>query len=85
MIAEIEKEYRDRLLAGLAALPEGWQGIFKRMYAERRRGQNELELLEIPMEQVVAKMPVDRLDWALKQVRNSEAKLQKQNAESGVQ
>ena len=52
---------------GLKTLPDGWQSLFRRMYAPKTP--------DADIETVVAGMPADKLDWALTQVRNSQKKL----------
>lgn len=58
---------RSTLKLGLAQVPEGWQLTFKRMYAPK--------YLDMPINEVVDRMPDDKLDWAMKQVMNSLNKL----------
>jgi hypothetical protein len=63
---------RQQLKDGLAQLPEGWQTMFKRMYANGN--------LEMPINDVVDKMPDEKLDWAMQQVQKSLEKQAKTNA-----
>jgi hypothetical protein len=69
MNAQLQTFARQTLKDGLAQLPEGWQMIFKRMYAHTH--------LEWPIDKVVDNMDDDKLDWAMRQVENSLAKIKK--------
>jgi len=60
---------RAELKAGLAQLPESNHMIFKHMYSHKN--------LDLPIDEVVDKMPEEQLDWAMQQVQNSIAKLTK--------
>lgn len=71
MNAELQAYARQQILEGLQQLPEAWQLTFKRMYSHLD--------LDKSLENVVADMPADKLDWAMQQVVNSLAKLEKQN------
>lgn len=63
MNVQLQNYARDTIKEGLAQLPEGWQRVFKQMYAHGN--------LELSIEEVVDQMPDDKLDWALSQVSNS--------------
>ena len=63
----IEKFARQQILDGLKTLPDGWQGLFKRMYAHKTPHAD--------IESVVSGIPAEKLDWALTQVENSIKKL----------
>ena len=67
MNEQLEKHAREQLKEGLAELPESWQLMFKRMYSHNN--------LELPINEVVDNMDVDKLDNALRQVKNSIDKL----------
>lgn len=54
---------RDNIKQGLAQLHESHQRRFKQMYAEGD--------LDMPIDEVVDRMPEDKLEWALKQVQSS--------------
>ena len=60
---------REEIKDGLKQLPEKWQLMFKRMYSHNN--------LELDIDSVVDNMPDDKLDWALTQVENSLAKIEK--------
>lgn len=66
LVAETKQLLKD----GLNKLPQNWQLTFKRMYSHKN--------LELPINEVVDNMPDDKLDWALSQVENSLAKIEKQ-------
>ncbi len=59
---------RTRLKEGLAQCTEKQQHVFRRMYSP-----NDLER---SMEDVVDRMPEDRLDWAMQQVEHTLAGLE---------
>ena len=59
---------RQNLKDGLAQLPEDNQMLFKRMYSHKN--------LETNINDVVDKMPEDKLDWAMQQVDRSLAKME---------
>lgn len=63
----IETFTREKILEGLAKLPDDWQHTFRRMYSHKD--------LTRPIDQVVACIAPDKLDWALTQVENSIKKL----------
>lgn len=65
---QLQKFARDTILTGLRQCPDGWQMLFKRMYS---RGGD----LDASIDSVVARMPAEKLDWAMQQVENSLAKL----------
>lgn len=54
---------RQYLKDGLAKLPEGHVDVFRRMYSHK----NPTALIP----DVVDRMPVEKLDWAMQQVANS--------------
>jgi hypothetical protein len=51
----------------LVLVPEPWQMLFKRMYAPKNLDQSIV--------QVVDRISVDKLDWAMVQVQNSVEKI----------
>ena len=63
MNEQLENFARNELKVGLNQLPESWQLTFKRMYAHKN--------LTMPIDEVVDKMGVEKLDWAMEQVRRS--------------
>ncbi len=60
---QLQEFAREILIEGLLKLPEANQMIFKRMYSHKD--------LTLPIEEVVAAMPDERLDWAMQQVQRS--------------
>jgi len=56
MNKQLEAYAREQLKIGLAKCTEGQQLIFKRMYFP--------ENLKMPINNVIDRMPVDRLSWA---------------------
>ena len=54
---------RNEIKEGLAQLPNGWQLMFKRMYANGD--------LNSDINDVVDTMSADKLDWAMQQVQRS--------------
>ena len=73
MNAQLQAFARHTIKEGLAQLPDVCVLLFKRMYSPGN--------LELPIEEVVDKMPEDRLDWAMQQVENS---LKKQAADENA-
>lgn len=63
MNQQFQKFARDTLKAGLAQLPEHNREIFKRMYSHKD--------LKANINDVVDKIPEDKLDWAMQQVDRS--------------
>ncbi len=68
MNEKLQAYARQNLKDGLAQLPERNQMLFKRMYSHKN--------LEANMNDVVDKMPEDKLDWAMQQVDRSLAKME---------
>ena len=66
----LESFAREQIKQGLQLLPVGWQTTLKRCYSHNN--------LEMDVNEVVDKMPADKLDWALSQVENSIRKMEKQ-------
>lgn len=64
---QLDQFARQTLKEGLAQVPESWQLLFKKMYANGN--------LELDIDTVVDRMPEDKLDWAMQQVDRSIAKL----------
>ena len=63
----------------LARLPEGNQRIFKLMYG-RNDGKRSVEDTEaMPISDVIAEIPDEKLDWAMQQAINSMTKSQYNN------
>ena len=63
MNEQLKNFAREQLKIGLAKLPEPNQRLFKRMYSHNN--------LELSIDEVVDKMPEDKLDWAMQQVENT--------------
>jgi len=63
MNKQLEDFARQTLKDGLAQLPDRNQLIFKCMYSHKN--------LELPIDEVVDKMKVENLDWAMQQVERS--------------
>jgi hypothetical protein len=88
MNEQLQRFARDSLKSGLAQLPEGSQLLFKRMYVpwalgiinERRKLTDEE--LATPINEVIDKMPEDKLDWAMQQVERT---LQKNELAGGIE
>lgn len=70
MNQKIQDFARNELKASLAQLPEGWQKRFKQIYSHKNPNAD--------INEVVEKMPEDKLDWAMQQVENSLKKINKQ-------
>lgn len=71
MNSTLQEFARTKLIEGLSKLPEGWQNRFKLMYG-RNGGKRSVEDTQaMPIENVVAEMPEDKLDWAMQQVEKS--------------
>ena len=71
------RQARAELLRGLALLTPANHRIFRYMYAAqelRQSGPTEEELA-MSLEEVVAAMPDEKLDWAVQQVQRSVDKL----------
>ncbi len=60
---QIQEFARQTLKDGLAQCTEGQQGIFKRMYGWEDRS--------LPINEVVDRMPPEKLDWAMQQVQST--------------
>ena len=65
MNKQLQDFARKNIIEGLQKLPEGWVGRFRQMYGNQ----------EDTTEDVVKKMPANKLDWAMLQVDNSLKKL----------
>ena len=65
----IEEFTREEIKEKLKTLPQGNVNMFMRMYA----GNNTNKTVN----EVVDEMPVEKLDWALTQIENSQKKLDK--------
>ena len=63
------------LKTGLDRLPAGWQRKFKLMYGRQSGRRSVVDCEAMPMSDVIAEIPDDRLDWAMEQVENSLKKL----------
>lgn len=60
---ELQEFARKSILEGLNKLKEDCHLLFKRMYSHKN--------LEAPIEEVVANIPEEKLDWAMQQVERS--------------
>jgi hypothetical protein len=67
MNKQIENFARESLKRDLGKLSEGNIILFKRMYANGN--------LDLPIETVIDKMPIEKLDWAMEQVRRTLEKI----------
>jgi hypothetical protein len=63
MNSELEKFARASLIEDLSLCTDKQESLFRRMYSEGN--------LELPIEEVVANLSTDKLDWAMTQVRNT--------------
>ncbi len=63
MNKQLQQFARDTLKSGLTQLPVGDRMLFKRMYSHKNLGAD--------INDVVDKMPEDKLDWAMQQVERS--------------
>ena len=68
MNKQLQEFARTTLKSGLAKLPASHKLLFKRMYSHTN--------LDADINDVVDKMPEDRLDWAMEQVQLSLDKLE---------
>jgi len=57
MNKQLQNFARQQLKDGLKQLPEVWQLKFKQIYSRNN--------LELPIDEVVNRMPEDKLDWAM--------------------
>jgi len=60
MNEQLEDFARSTIIKGLKKLPERNQKLFKQMYSHK--------YLDLPIEDVVKRMPAEKLDWAMQQV-----------------
>lgn len=81
MNEKLQKFARDQLKLGLAQLPDSKKLMFKRIYIpwslgiiDQNRKLTEVEL-STPINDVVDKLPEDKLDWAMQQVERTIQKL----------
>ncbi len=63
----LQQIVRNYLKEGLSKLPDSHILLFKRMYSHKN--------LDLPINDVVDKMPEDKLDWAMQQVERSLEKM----------
>ena len=68
MNKQLQEFARAAIKEGLSKLPESNQLIFKRMYSHGNLG--------LAINEVVDRVPEDKLDWAIQQVQRSVNKLQ---------
>jgi len=75
MNEQLQNFARQTLMDGLEGLPSDWQRTFKLMYG-RKNGKRSLEDTELmPISEVVAEIPSEKLDLAMLQVEASKRKL----------
>ena len=67
MNEQLQRFARQTLKDGLSHLPEQWRDTFRLMYGKKG----------MSIDDVVDKMPSEKLDWAMTQVENSKLKLAK--------
>ncbi len=67
MNSTLQKFARNYIKEALAQLPVTHSSLFKRMYSHKD--------LELPINTVVDRIPEQKLDWAMEQVRRSLEKL----------
>ena len=75
MNSSIENYTRQQITEGLTALPESSQRVFKLMYGRKGGKRPVEESVAMPIGEVVAEIPAEKLDWALTQIQNSHDKL----------
>jgi hypothetical protein len=63
MNSKLEKFARASLIEDLAMCTDKQESMFRRMYSKGN--------LELPLEEVVANLSTEKLDWAMTQVRNT--------------
>ena len=63
MNAALQEFARQQLKDGLSKCTEAQRDLFRRMYSHKD--------LTCPMDEVVDRMPEDKLDWAMQQVENT--------------
>lgn len=63
MNKQLQEFARSEIKKGLAQCTEGQQMVFKRMYAHKN--------LDMPIDQVVNGIPIEKLDWAMQQVERT--------------
>ncbi len=74
MNKQVERLTRKEIKSGLKQLPDNWQLMFKRMYKPQPYYYID-ENSEASINDIVDKMPSDKLDRALTQIENSIDKL----------
>ncbi len=67
----LQKFARQYLKDNLNKLPGDWQKKFKLMYARNNGKRSVEDSLLIDINEVVDKIPEDKLDWAMIQIENS--------------
>jgi hypothetical protein len=77
MNAQLQAFARQTLKEKLPQLPEEWQNLFKKLYADHtgKKINSYEHALSIPIEDIIDHMPEEKLDWAMTQVDNSFKKL----------
>ena len=76
---ELQKFAREQIKNGLSKLPESNRIIFKKMYSYPGWTNNPVDNLsdqKMDINDVVDKMPADKLDWAMQQVSRSLKKME---------
>ena len=67
----IETFARQAITDGLSALPAENQRIFKLMYARNKGKRSVEDAVLLSVEETVAEIPSEKLDWALQQIENT--------------
>ena len=71
----LQKYARDWLKDGLSRLTDESHTVFKMMYARDNGKRSVDEAKNMPINEVVDRMPEENLDWAMQQVQRSLDKL----------
>jgi len=66
MNEQLQNYAREQLKQGLSQCTEGQQRLFKQMYA--------FKTMDLPINDCVDSMPIEKLDWAMQQVEATLAK-----------
>lgn len=75
MEAAFHDEARRVIKQGLQSLPSAHQRVFRMMYA-RDDGKRSVQDAEaMPLDDVLAEIPADKLDWVMQQIQASQEKL----------
>lgn len=74
MNSQLQTFARQYIKDGLAKLDEGNHHTFKLMYARNGGRRSVADAVAMPINDVVDKIPEEKLDWAMQQVDRSIAK-----------